>query len=83
MMVKKKLSWWPAALVILVALGLAAMLLFSVNPTVDRDALVRARAKPGGSTPPVTSTYGTAKGTPINHEAPGQVVDPRRKPGPN
>ena len=82
MVVKKPIPIWSVALTIVVVIGLAAAFLLSVNPSLDKDALVRARFKPGTApTAASSSTYGMPKGTPIVHNDPNQMADSRRKPG--
>ena len=80
---KKPIPVWAVVVAIAAALGLAAAVLFTLNPSNDKDALVRGRMKPGTSaavSQPDPSHYGLPRGTPVIHTDGNQMVDPRRKP---
>jgi len=77
---KKPLPIWSVVVAVLVSLGAVAGLISSINPTADKDAVLRARAKPGGATTPSGSTYGMPKGTPIAHDLPSPAAGSRQKP---
>lgn len=79
---KKPIPAWAVALsLIVVVAAVAGFYVVGGNSSLDKNALVRARTKPG--TAPVASTestYGLPKGTPITHNAGNSFVDPRSKP---
>jgi len=79
--VKKPLPKWSIAAVLVVVLGgVGVGLLKYSGPSIDKDLLIRTRARPGGSTAPSAESYGRPKGTPIIPGGSTTTNDPRRKP---
>jgi hypothetical protein len=71
MVIKRSIPIWQVVLAVAAALGVVAWLILNINPSVDKDAILKLRAKPGGSSPAATSQYGMPKGTPITHDTSG------------
>jgi len=78
MVIKRSIPTWFVVLAVILALAAVSGLIMTINPTVDRNTLIRLRTKPGSaSTAPPT---GMPRGTPIVHAPSGPAPGSRQKP---
>jgi len=78
---KKPLPAWSiAAALVLVLGGVGAVMMNAGGQSIDKDALIKSRGKPGGASAPSAASYGHARGTPITPEGSAETNDPRRRP---
>lgn len=75
---KRSIPIWSVAVSVVLVVAAAAGVLMSINPTADKEALLRLRAKPGSAS---VAPTGLPRGTPITHEAPAPGPGSRQKPG--
>ncbi len=69
---KRSIPIWSVLLTVAVVLSLVGGFYMLSNPgALDKDALVRARSRPGGQPAAVqAASYGQPRGTPIRHQDP-------------
>jgi len=84
MVIKRSIPTWSVLVTIVVVLSIVGAFYMLSNPgALDRDAILRARTRPGGSPAAApAAAYGQPRGTPIVHQAPIVAgAGARQKPG--
>jgi len=80
MVMKRSIPTWSVVLTIVLALAAVAGYISTINPTADKEALLKLRTKPVVASGAATAPNGMPRGTPINHAPPSAGPSSRDKP---